>query len=278
MSENRSIQVLIVSGARVSNRPTFVPAHVDQSGYLVTDRVNVPVCINSRTGRKDYVNLTIWGELARRICLFAPQGKLLNFRGRLTSFEKRVWHNRQPVTIDGTALTTMGVAIAVDELSFGDDSARQVALEEEWYRQNPGFIWGRPSRENAEQFAAHMKQRGAIDYNGTDDAFGFADVRKPDNCQFILNQQQRAQERNQRGSLGYPLAVSKKGSESTGAYAGAQAAPSGQAAPAAAGPAPAPSTGGYPANASTVGGAFNPTGGAAPASTPQTVANAAPTY
>jgi single-stranded DNA-binding protein len=103
----RSLQMSVFSGLRVASSNYF-PAH-SKNGVNVSQRctinafMNIASKANNGEGRNDVINLTAWGKLGDVCAKSMSPGKEFHCSAKLKTFDARVWHNQQPVTMgDGT--------------------------------------------------------------------------------------------------------------------------------------------------------------------------------
>jgi hypothetical protein len=104
MSRSLSIVSTFMSGIRIAGELSLTPAHVNREGYLVHDRVSVPVCANSRRGtnrdgtpgRRDNFRLVAWAGYARSLCRHGSVGKCLDIEAKPSSYEGTVFKMAMP--------------------------------------------------------------------------------------------------------------------------------------------------------------------------------------
>ena len=236
MSRSFTIIGAHMAGVRIAGESTLTPAHVNQGGYLVQDRVFVPVIANSRRGtnrdgspgRRDNFRLIAWAGYARSICRHGSVGKCLDVEAKPGSYEGRIYKLApnpqnpaeqipQPVIVAGQTLTTEKVAFTITDISYGEESAKQIQRELEIYASNPQNIAGRPPQWNVMGHPDQAKWNQILDarkktaWDGQSAYFGYARVIQPRNAQRILNTQERNIIETQGAmALNIPLASSKR--------------------------------------------------------------------
>lgn len=211
-----SLISMMMSGVRIAGELDFTPAHISANGKRVNDRVGVPVCANSRRGqdqgkpgRMDNYKLVAWGGLALSLCRFGSTGKALDVIVEPHSYEGAIYKlapnptnpaemTPQAVIVGGQTLTTEKIGFKIINISYGEESAKQIQRELEKGASEPGCLGGRPPQWNvigtadAAQFAQILEQRKAMVWDGASPYFGFARVVLPRNAQRILNVNERA--------------------------------------------------------------------------------------
>lgn len=236
MSRSISILGTHMSGVRIAGELTLTPAHVNREGFLVHDRISVPVCANSRRGtgrdgtpgRRDNFRLVAWAGYARSLCRHGSVGKCLDIEAKPSSYEGTVYKMApnpqnpaemipQPIVTAGQTLTTEKVAFTITEISYGEESAKQIQRELEIYASNPQNIAGRPPQWNVmgspdqAKFSQILDARTKMTWDGQAPYFGYARVIQPRNAQRILNTQERnVIETQGAAALNIPLASSKR--------------------------------------------------------------------
>lgn len=280
MARSISLNIGILTCARISAQPTFIPAHVNKSGYLVQDRILVPVMTNALrggddgNGKRDSHRLVAWGGYAQALAKSGSIGKALDVIYRLNTYQGVAYKDRQPVMMpDGQPLTITKTSLTVLEMAFGEESAKMINAEVQYYPQNPNNIYCRPPQWNVvgspdeAKFKENLMKRQQVEWDGQSNDFGYATVVMPNGAQRVLNAQERAQMKaNGAASLGIPLATGKGGASGASTAAVPGAAPQ---------PATAGAAGnGYPANAQTVASTIPGTSGNAGSAPPMSNANA----
>jgi hypothetical protein len=226
-----------MSGIRIAGELSLTPAHVNREGYLVHDRVSVPVCANSRRGtNRD--GLVAWAGYARSLCRHGSVGKCLDIEAKPSSYEGTVFKMApnpqnpaeqipQPVVVAGQPLTTEKVAFTITDISYGEESAKQIQRELEIYASNPANIAGRPPQWNVmgspdqAKFSQILDARKNMGWDGQSAYFGYARVIQPRNAQRVLNTQERNIIETQGAqALNIPLASSKRAATSVAATTG----------------------------------------------------------
>ena len=236
MSRSYSITGTHMAGIRIAGELTFTPAHVNREGFLVHDRVSVPVIANSRRGtnrdgtpgRRDNFRLIGWAGYARSLCRHGSVGKCLDVELKPSSYEGTVYKLApnpqnpaeqipQPVVVAGQPLTTEKVAFTITDISYGEESAKQIQRELEIYAGNPGNIAGRPPQWNVmgspdqAKFSQILDARKKMQWDGQSAYFGYARTIQPRNAQRVLNTQERNTIETQGAqALNIPLASSKR--------------------------------------------------------------------
>lgn len=236
MSRSFTIIGAHMAGVRIAGELTLTPAHVNQGGYLVQDRVSTPVIANSRRGtnrdgspgRRDNFRLIAWAGYARSLCRHGSVGKCLDVEAKPGSYEGTIYRLApnpqnpaeqipQPVVVAGQTLTTEKVAFTVMDISYGEESAKQIQRELEIYASNPQNIAGRPPQWNVmgspdqTKFMQILDARKKMAWDGQSAYFGYARVIQPRNAQRILNTQERnILETQGARALNIPLASSKR--------------------------------------------------------------------
>lgn len=192
--------MVIVTGARITRQPTYVPAH-EKNGKTINAKFLGNVAVNyKRNGyeRTDYHDIVAWGKTANLLALTCSKGKeLTRIEGRLESYRGQVKKNTGQgkagevvLNDDGSKATTSRTSIRVDEFSLGAD-ARSV-IEEEMGRKDANgnpmrpLYWNRPDldpkpegQKDADIWKEKITARCALDYDGTSATFGFAKVIQP---------------------------------------------------------------------------------------------------
>jgi hypothetical protein len=236
MSRSFSIIGAHMSGVRIAGELTFTPSHVNREGFLVHDRISVPVIANSRRGtnrdgspgRRDNFRLVAWAGYARSLCKHGSVGKCLDVEVKPSSYEGTVYKMApnpqnpaemipQPVVVAGQTLTTEKVAFTIVDISYGEESAKQIQRELEIYASNPQNIAGRPAQWNVmgspdqAKFVQILDARKKMQWDGQSAYYGYARVIQPRNAQRLLNTQERMIIETQGAqALNIPLASSKR--------------------------------------------------------------------
>jgi hypothetical protein len=225
-----------MSGVRIAGELTFTPSHINREGYLVHDRISVPVIANSRRGtnrdgspgRRDNFRLVAWAGYSRSLCKHGSVGKCLDVEVKPSSYEGTVYKLApnpqnpaemipQPVVVAGQTLTTEKVAFTIVDISYGEESAKQIQRELEIYASNPQNIAGRPPQWNVmgspdqAKFVQILDARKKMQWDGQSAYYGYARVIQPRNAQRLLNTQERLTIETQGAqALNIPLASSKR--------------------------------------------------------------------
>ena len=246
MSRSLSIVGTHMSGVRIAGELSLTPAHVNRDGYLVHDRVSVPVCANSRRGtnrdgtpgRRDNFTLVAWAGYARSLCRHGSVGKCLDIEAKPSSYEGTVYKMApnpqnpaeqipQPVVVAGQPLTTEKVAFTITDISYGEESAKQIQRELEIHASNPQNIAGRPPQWNVmgspdqARFSQILDARKKMGWDGQSAYFGYARIIQPRNAQRVLNTQERNIIETQGAqALNIPLASSKRAAAPVAATTG----------------------------------------------------------
>lgn len=212
-----SLISMMMSGVRIAGELDFCPAHISASGVRINDRVGIPVCANNRRGRNrdgkpgrmDNYKLVAWGGLASSLCRFGSTGKALDVIVEPHSYEGAIYKlapnptnpaemTPQAVIVGGQTLTTEKIGFKIINISYGEESTKQIQRELEKWASEPGCLGGRPPQWNiigtadAAQFAQVLEQRKAMTWDCQSPYFGFARVVMPRNAQRILNVAERA--------------------------------------------------------------------------------------
>jgi hypothetical protein len=104
----------------------------------------------------------------------------------------------QAVIVGGQTLTTEKIGFKIINISYGEESAKQIQRELEKGASEPGCLGGRPPQWNvigtadAAQFAQILEARKAMVWDGSSPYFGYARVVLPRNAQRILTVAERA--------------------------------------------------------------------------------------
>jgi hypothetical protein len=133
----------------------------------------------------------------------------------------------QPVVVAGQPLTTEKVAFTITDISYGEESAKQIQRELEIYASNPANIAGRPPQWNVmgspdqAKFSQILDARKNMGWDGQSAYFGYARIIQPRNAQRILNTQERNIIETQGAqALNIPLASSKRAAAPVAATTG----------------------------------------------------------
>lgn len=246
MSRSYSITGSHMSGIRIAGELSFTPAHVNREGYLVHDRVSIPVIANSRrgtnrdgtAGRRDNFRLVAWAGYARGLCKHGSVGKCLDVELKPSSYEGTVYKMApnpanpaeqipQPVIVAGQPLTTEKVGFTITDISYGEESAKQIQRELEIYASNPQNIAGRPPQWNVmgspdqARFNQILDARKNMQWDCQSPYFGYARIVQPRNAQRLLNTQERnVLETQGARALNIPLASDKRTSAAPTATTG----------------------------------------------------------
>lgn len=238
MSRSYCITGAHMSGVRIAGELSLTPAHVNREGYLVHDRVSVPVIANSRrgtsrdgsAGRRDNFRLTAWAGYARGLCKHGSVGKCLDVELKPSSYEGAIYkmapnpqnpaeQSPQPVVVAGQPLTTEKVGFTITDMGYGEESAKQIQRELEIYASNPASIAGRPPQWNVmgspdqAKFSQILDARKSMQWDCQSPYFGYARIVQPRNAQRILNTQERVVLETQGArALNIPLASDKRAS------------------------------------------------------------------
>lgn len=171
-----------MAGARVGGELTFVPAHINAAGKKVSHRCDVPVYVNSNRGnngegKHSLMKVTIWGELARKAALTLSQGKAIDSLTELSSYQGKVYQNRQLVMgADGQPLTTNKTSMTVMRIVFGEET-QKFADAEVAANLRPAN-WNNPAHPDWQMWKDELNRRINLQYTGGD-KFGFARVIQP---------------------------------------------------------------------------------------------------
>ena len=241
MSRSYCIMGAHMSGVRIAGELSLTPAHVNRDGYLVHDRVSIPVIANSRrgtnrdgtAGRRDNFRLTAWAGYARGLCRHGSVGKCLDVEVKPSSYSGTVYKMApnplnpaeqipQPVIVAGQPLTTEKVAFTISDISYGEESAKQIQRELEIYASNPQNIAGRPPQWNVmgspdrATFDQILDARKSMAWDCQSPYFGYARIVQPRNAQRLLNTQERnILETQGARALNIPLASDKRAAAGT---------------------------------------------------------------
>jgi hypothetical protein len=178
----RSLQMSVFSGLRVASSNYF-PAH-SKNGVNVSQRctinafMNIASKANNGEGRNDVINLTAWGKLGDVCAKSMSPGKEFHCSAKLKTFDARVWHNQQPVTMgDGTILTTKKIGFSITELTFGEESAKHIANEiQSGIRP---VDWNTAGAAGYALWRETLKKRNALVFDPVQPVFGYAKVILP---------------------------------------------------------------------------------------------------
>jgi hypothetical protein len=109
------------------------------------------------------------------------------------------------------------VAFTITDISYGEESAKQIQRELEIYASNPANIAGRPPQWNVmgspdqAKFSQILDARKNMGWDGQSAYFGYARIIQPRNAQRMLNTQERNIIETQGAqALNIPLASSKR--------------------------------------------------------------------
>jgi hypothetical protein len=179
-----------------------------------------------------------WAGYARSLCRHGSVGKCLDIEGKPSSYEGTVYKLApnpqnpaeqipQPVIVAGQPLTTEKVAFTITDISYGEESAKQIQRELEIYASNPANIAGRPPQWNVmgspdqAKFSQILDARKNMGWDGQSAYFGYARIIQPRNAQRMLNTQERNIIETQGArTLNIPLASSKRAAAPVAAITG----------------------------------------------------------
>jgi hypothetical protein len=123
----------------------------------------------------------------------------------------------QPVIVAGQPLVTTKVGFTITDMSYGEESAKQIQRELEIYASNPASIAGRPPQWNVmgspdqAKFGQILDARKSMTWDCQSPYFGYARIVQPRNAQRLLNSQERVILETQGArALGIPLASDKR--------------------------------------------------------------------
>ena len=135
----------------------WVPAHVNQAGTFVSQRVSFSGYLNSNRGKKDATgkvqadlfNFVAWGKLADAVARSGSVGRALDLKCEPTSYLKPITDaNNNPVMAqNGTQLQINTCAFRLEGLVFGEE-ARDLVLNEIAQGLRPAG-WDNPQDQQA---------------------------------------------------------------------------------------------------------------------------------
>lgn len=185
----RSEAIVILTSVRVAGNPDYVPAHIAAGKDKPTSqRAMFRVFHNDGGAKPNVFGCTAWGKLADAIARGAAPGKEIQIRGKLESFDAKVWEDgpqgKQPSrNPDGTFKLTTKVGIKVDSIIFGSDSATLITKEIGTGSRPPLFnVIGSQDEMNWKNVC---KQRNAEQFVPGAEFFGYAKVMMPANAQLV---------------------------------------------------------------------------------------------
>lgn len=191
MDNGRSISMGFgfLAGVRVSGSKDgspvlkFTPAHIQAgTGKKISHRLQIPVYINSHRGnngqgKSSLVQLTAWGELARKMALSCSPGSALDALVEINAYQGKVYQNGQELAgLDGQPLKTTRVGFTIMRMIFGEESKTWISTEMAAGRRPIG--WNDESNPAYLQWKEELQRRSAMQYTGGD-VFGFAKVYQP---------------------------------------------------------------------------------------------------
>lgn len=183
--------IVILSDVRVAGQHggpahlTYVPAHTI-NGKPFSQKLTFNVMRN--TGRFDATGkeitssyrMTVWNGLADVCAKYLSIGKGLKFvEGTLDSFQKTLYNADGTMRLgaDGQPIKTTMTGISVQDLDFGNDSAKLVTQEIQVGKR--GQQWNIAGTPDHAAYQARMSAIKAMVYDGSAPTFGFARVLIP---------------------------------------------------------------------------------------------------
>jgi len=188
-----------MSGVRVTNKPTYIPAHINAQGKRINAKCTIPVAKNSHKGtrpdgtpgRTDYFTLTAWGKLADIMARSCPKGKALDvlteprfYRGRLfdTNGNVRLDAAGQPIEIPKISFNMISYPV------FGEDSEETIATQIRDAKRPQN--WNVKDHPDFELWKTVCKANQAKVWDGQSAEFGEARVVVPQGVQLDFTQGQ----------------------------------------------------------------------------------------
>ncbi len=166
----------------------YTPAHSKADGSNVSQKLTINAYMNeNRRGSSDdkskAITLTAWGTAADILAWALSDGKEFTAFCDLNVYDAPVYHNNQPVSIEGQALTRKAFGYTIRRFDLGNDAWKHIANEIQGGIRGPQF-WVKGSQD-ALNFKALLDQRMAIAKSGYNSAqhggqWGFCtDIRAP---------------------------------------------------------------------------------------------------
>lgn len=171
-----------LAGARVGGELTFVPAHINAAGKKVSHRCEIPVYTNSNRGnggegKSSLMRLVVWGDLARKCALTLSMGKAIDALVELSSYQGKVYQNRQVVIgADGQPLTTNKTSMTIMRIVFGEETQKHI--DGEIASSARPANWNNPAHPDWQLWKNELQRRIALQYTGGE-KFGYARVIQP---------------------------------------------------------------------------------------------------
>lgn len=186
---SRSMSVSAFFGLRVG-RTTFTPEY-SKNGQNVSAKLvinaymNIPSRANGGEGRSEVFPLTVWGKLAHTCAKAMSPGKEFNTIAQLHVYNGRVFApSGQPnvpgtpiLGSDGQPLMTKKFSFTIMQLTFGDESDKQINAEIQAKIRPIG--WNVKGSAEAAQWAEILKARMAVQFDPNLPTYGYARVVMP---------------------------------------------------------------------------------------------------
>lgn len=211
---NIATQTTIISGARAVGSKNqageqfggiYYPAH-SKNGKPVSARWEGNIAMNgkgytdsngqSQEGETTFIKLVVWNGknaqagkgLADTFAKCISVGKELGANCRLRSYQKRMFHNGQPLCDpQGNVIMIDSICLVFkDDLVFGDDSNKVILDETSRYDGNPSFgsrppMWNVLGNPDQVKWAKEIvPARMAVVWDGQADRYGYARVIVPE--------------------------------------------------------------------------------------------------
>jgi hypothetical protein len=128
-------------------------------------------------GKKSQFKLTVWNELARKCALTLSPGKAIDVLVEMSSYDGKVFQNRQPVLgADGQPLTVNKTSLTILRICFGEEAAGHIAGEIARNLRPQG--WDNEASPDFQLWKNELQRRLALQYTGGP-VFGYARVITP---------------------------------------------------------------------------------------------------
>lgn len=169
-----------MSGARVSNQPTYTPSYIRADGKSIPQMIKVPICVNDKKNKEtgiaaaNFYTLVGWGKLADYLAKNCTKGRAIDCTVRPGSFKgdyyvggvKLIAPNGMPVQISRIGFTILDIVLGEEAYELIDADIREGRRAQDWYVKNsPG----------AASWQASLISRSAAQYTGGPE-FGYAKV------------------------------------------------------------------------------------------------------
>jgi len=181
---SKTLQFSVFTNLRLASE-FYTPAH-SKNGVNVSQRLQVNAYLNenrrgSAEDKSEAISLTAWGKGADILAWTLTPGKEFTVFADLNVYKAPVYHNNQPVSINGEVLMRKAYGYTIRRFDLGNDSFKHIM--DEIQRGARGVNWWVKGSPDAQNFKAtldaRMAQVGTFNAQANAQSFGFANVKLP---------------------------------------------------------------------------------------------------